>query len=167
MRRILSIVLCLIGLTGSLCAETLTDKAANGGVIGVARGDPAMAKAVADARASLPAFLAAQADPKPGTHHYAVKVGLGPVGAQEFFWIDPFVVKDDVVTGVLANDPRRVTGYERGQTINVPLSDVQDWTYRDGATMRGNYSACVLIGRAPQEEQVAFREQYGLTCPTH
>lgn len=145
-------------------AASLSDKARNDLVDVIPDDDPAMAKAVVEARASLPAFLAKASDPKPGTRGYAVKVGIGLAGNKEFVWIAPFVVRGDVLTGQIANEPERVKGYAAGQTLKISLSDVTDWTYLEGAKMRGNYSACALLSRKTDAEKAEFHRQYDLDC---
>jgi uncharacterized protein YegJ (DUF2314 family) len=157
----------MLVLTASLApvrAETFTERANNDNVDTVTTGDPAMAKAVAAARQTLPGFFALASHPTPGTSRFAVKVGLGPKGNQEFFWIAPFSVSGDQLTGRLANEPERVEGYTKGQTITVPVAEVTDWMYFEGQRMKGNYSACALLTHEPPEARAEFARTYGKDC---
>ena len=127
-------------------------------------GDPAMARAVADARATLPAFLETSRHPQAGQEAFSVKVGLGPTGHDEFFWLAPFEVKGDKVSGRLANEPEVVNGYRKGQTVEKPLGEVTDWMYFDHGKMRGNFSACVLLAREGPAALADFERTYGMPC---
>ena len=126
--------------------------------------DPAMAKATADARATLPTFLGLAGKPQPGMRGFAVKVGIGPAGGKEFVWITPFSQDGDTLTGQIANEPERVKGFFTGQTLKMPVADVTDWTYLDHGKMKGNYSACALMGRKTEAEKAEFRRRYDLDC---
>lgn len=145
-------------------ADPFVDRAANDTVDKIASDDPAMARAVVEARATLPAFLKLAESPPPDATRFAVKVGLGPDGGKEFFWITPFTAKRDLIIGRLANRPERVTGYKAGQEIVVTLDQVTDWMYFAGHRMKGNYSACALLAHEPAEALRAFEERYGQDC---
>jgi uncharacterized protein YegJ (DUF2314 family) len=145
-------------------ADSFSDKAANDKVATVSDADPAMARAVAMARKTLPDFLALATTPTPGTRAFSVKVGLGPKGAQEFFWLTPFSVKGDTLTGQLANKPDRLKDFHPGQSVTVKLAEVTDWMYFAGPRMRGNYSACALLTHEPPQARQDFEERYGADC---
>jgi uncharacterized protein YegJ (DUF2314 family) len=42
--------------------------------------------------------------------------------------------------------------------------EIVDWLYQDGSTMRGNFTACVLLRREPRAEAENFMKQIGLRC---
>lgn len=155
-------VLFRAGPTG----DGLADRAARDEIVRVPDSDPDMARAFADARADLPAFLALAAAPGPGMQGFAVKVGL-PLGAasREFFWITGFRQEGTQVVGQLANAPRQTPGLRQGQEVRFAQSDIVDWTFLDPARgMRGNRTACVLLRREGPEQQREFQRRYGLDC---
>ena len=127
-------------------------------------GDPAMARAVNEARAGLPAFLARSRRPANGEEGFSVKVGLGPAGKEEFFWLAPFTVAGDTLTGTLDNDPETIQGYRKGQTVTMPLAAVTDWMEFDHGRMRGNYSSCVLMTREGRAALADYEKTYGADC---
>lgn len=133
-------------------------------LVAAPHGDAALAKAVAKARETLPAIIALSRHPGPGMERFAVKVGLGPVGAQEFVWLDPFVERDGTVTGALADTPEVVQGYRLGQAVSVPTAEVIDWMYTDNGRMRGNYTGCALLAREGAAAVARFEQAYHATC---
>ncbi len=161
---VLPIIMTCLAVPAAARAESFGEKARTGQVDLIPDGDPAMAAAVRKARATLPAFLEASRHPKPGTEAYAVKVGLGPAGRQEFFWLAPFTVTGDEVTGQLDNTPETIPGYRKGDKVKLPLSRVTDWMYVENGAMQGNYSACALLTHEAPAERAMFERQYGISC---
>jgi uncharacterized protein YegJ (DUF2314 family) len=53
-----------------------------------------------------------------------------------------------------------------GQEWRFKRADVVDWMYFDsaGKHMYGNYTTCVLVRKAPLEEQQEMKKRYGLDC---
>ncbi len=142
-----------------------TAKAERDQVATVANSDPAMAAAMRKARATLPDFLATAAAPKPNMEGFAVKVAI-PVSAHdaEYFWIAPFTDSDGHFSGAINNTPRLAKTVKLGQTIAFHQSDIVDWMYMDGHTMKGNYTACALLNSASPREVEEFKERFGLNC---
>ena len=162
--RYLAVAIVLVAISQPAVAESLRDKARDGSVAVIPDGDPAMAEAVRKARKTLPIFIEASRHPKPDTMAYAVKIGLGPAGHQEFFWLSPFTVEGDEVSGQLDNTPETIEGYKKGDTVKLPLGRVTDWMYIDHGAMEGNYSACALLVHEGADERAAFEREYGMSC---
>ena len=124
----------------------------------------AMKQSVANARATLPLFLAERERPRPGTRDYAVKIPLGPDHPdREFIWVAIDSVRGDAVVGRLADVPT-TPGYVEGQAITFAISEVTDWYYRDGDAIRGNFSACAIFSLRPPAERDKLMADYGLLC---
>ena len=125
---------------------------------------PAMRAAFAKARRTLGGFLKIAADPPPGTSFHAVKVGLRDGDHTEYFWISDLRRDGAGFVGRLGNTPRMVRGYELGQTIRFSRSEIVDWTYRQGATTKGNFTACALLTQEPAAGRAEFMLRTGLSC---
>ncbi len=154
------------GLAASPAAgQSPTQQAERDQIAMVANSDPVMAAAMRKARATLPDFLATAAAPKPTMEGFAVKVAI-PVSAHdaEYFWITPFINTNGAFSGAINNTPRLAKSVKLGQTITFSQSDIVDWMYMDGRTMKGNYTACALLRSASKREVEEFRERFGLNC---
>lgn len=123
-----------------------------------------MAKAMGEARATLPDFLKLAAAPKAGMEGFAVKVAIRKGDDAEYFWITPFTTKDGSFSGALNNQPRVVHSVELGQTITFDQSEIVDWMYMDGDKMKGNYTACALLKSTSKQEAEEFKKRFGLDC---
>src|SRR5437868_9982415 len=80
-------------------AQTALEKAARDETFKIPEGDPEMANAMRQARASLSEFFGLMQSPKPSMKRFSVKVGLPYDGGREFFWIDPFRREGDNYVG--------------------------------------------------------------------
>jgi len=152
-------------LSASAGAQTTLEKANRDEVFNIRRGDPEMAGAVKQARATLPDFFALAQSPEPSTQGFSVKVGL-PYGTNstEYFWIAPFERKGDKFVGRLNNTPRHVANMKRGDPITFGENEIIDWHYVEDGKMKGNYTTCVLMRREPRQQAEAFIKQRGLDC---
>jgi uncharacterized protein YegJ (DUF2314 family) len=145
-------------------AQSSTQKAERDELAIVAKSDPVMAAAMGNACKTLPDFLNVAAEPKPGMEGFAVKVAIREGDSAEYFWITPFTGKDGEFSGAINNTPRSVRPVKLGQTIPFHQSEIVDWMYMDGQTMKGNYTACALLKSAPKQEQQEFKKRFGLDC---
>ncbi len=172
-RRLMTSIGCAMLLSAAVAvglssrpadAQTITQKAERDELAIVAKSDPVMAKAMSKARQTLPDFLTTAASPKPGMEGFAVKVAIREGEAAEYFWITPFTIKDGTFSGELNNRPRAVHSVKFGQTITFGQSEIVDWMYMDGETMKGNYTACALLKSASKQEADEFKKRFGLNC---
>lgn len=162
-RSLLATVLTTVPL-GAM-AQPVYETSQRGGVINVAKRDPEMGAAIEKGRATLPEFLALAAAPHQGQSGFAVKVGFtGPQGRNEFFWVMPFTVTGDRVSGTLDNTPVYATQLHKGQTVGFGRDEVIDWSYLDSAGLHGHYTTCVILRRASDADRAQFRKQMGLNC---
>jgi uncharacterized protein YegJ (DUF2314 family) len=146
-------------------AQPVYETGQRGGVINVPTDDREMAAAMEKGRATLPEFLALAASPKRGQRNFAVKVGFrGPQGRNEFFWVTPFTLKGDRVSGTLSNTPVYATQLREGQTVSFGRDEIVDWSYLDNAEMHGHYTTCVILRRSSDADRAQFRKQMGLSC---
>jgi uncharacterized protein YegJ (DUF2314 family) len=154
----------LLGAAVAAAAQTITQKAERDELAIVAKSDPIMARAMSEARQTLPDFLDVAAAPKPGLEGFAVKVAIREGDNAEYFWITPFTAKGGEFSGAINNTPREVHSVKLGQTITFNRSEIVDWMYLDGGKMKGNYTACALLKSASKQEAEEFKKRFGLDC---
>lgn len=97
-------------------------------VVQVADDDPRMLAAVAEARRRWPEFVAAFKARQPGGN-YAVKAPITREGNTEFIWLEVIGLEPDYVHGKLANDPVALGGLKLGDQVEVPVAELNDWTF--------------------------------------
>jgi uncharacterized protein YegJ (DUF2314 family) len=133
-------------------------------VVNVARDDPDMAAAIAQARASLDQFLALSDAPPAGTTDYKLKVAVKDGDTSEHFWIIPFHKTATGFAGTLANEPQAVHNVTAGQELEFTRDDISDWGYTRNGRQVGSFTVCVLFKTISKEEADYYRENYGFDC---
>ena len=133
-------------------------------VVNVARDDPDMAAAIAQARASLDQFLALSDAPPAGTTDYKLKVAVKDGDTSEHFWIIPFHKTATGFAGTLANEPQAVHNVTAGQELEFTRDDISDWGYTKNGRQVGSFTVCVLFKTISKEEADYYRENYGFDC---
>jgi len=133
-------------------------------VVGVARDDPDMAAAIAQARASLDEFLSLSDAPPAGTTSYKLKVEVNDGDASEHFWIIPFHKTASGFVGTLSNEPQVVHNVVAGQELEFTRDEISDWGYTKNGRQVGSFTVCVLFKTISKEEADYYRENYGFDC---
>jgi uncharacterized protein YegJ (DUF2314 family) len=112
----------------------------------VKRDEPAMEKAVAEARRRWPEFVAAFVSRKT-THRFAIKRGFTTAADvhHEFMWIQVVDIHEDRITGILDNDPLYVQDLKAGDRVVSRLEDVVDWIYTAEENLIGNFTGPVIL----------------------
>ena len=160
-------LIALIGIafcSASLHAETMYEKAKRDKIVKVAKDDPVMLEAMRKARSTLSQFLALAKTPPPKTKVFSVKVAVHDGGRVEYFWITPFESKDGKFSGKLDNRPETVSNVTIGQIITFAETEIVDWMYMEDGKMRGGYTTCAILKKAPQAEAQELVKHYGLAC---
>ncbi|MGQ0588695.1 MAG: DUF2314 domain-containing protein [Sphingosinicella sp.] len=127
-------------------------------VMDVHESDPAMAAAVARARAELPQFYRRLGSPAPDEHRFAVKFNLA--GSGEMIWAGELRRENGRLSGALSNAPIHAD-YRQGQRVDIAESAIIDWGYVRGARMEGNHTTRVIIDRMPPEQAAEYRAALG------
>ena len=127
-------------------------------------GDPEIAAAADQAKASLPDFLRRLERPGPGETDFMVKFRLRSGDDAEQIWAEELTKRDGRLHGRLANPPR-TRGHSAGQEVKIPESDILDWGYRSGEIMQGHFSTRALMPRMPKETAAHIRRQFGWDLP--
>lgn len=159
-RTVLSLMLGLV----PVAAEAESTGQGGDKVIGVARDDPDMAAAIAQARASLDQFLTLSDAPPAGTADFKLKVEVRDGDATEHFWIIPFHRTETGFAETLANEPEAVHNVVAGQELEFTRNDVSDWGYTKNGRQVGSFTVCVLFKTMAKEDVDYYRENYGFDC---
>lgn len=112
-------------------------------VIDFRSSDREMNRAIAEARKTLPGFIALY---RAGTgERHAVKVAIPYDRGREHIWMNLTAVEGDVFVGRIANDPVHLDNLNRGDSYRAGSAMVSDWNYMSGGQMHGSYTTRVAI----------------------
>lgn len=139
MKRFFAAAICAALLP--LCALAGDD------VIGFGQTDPVMQEAIADARTSLPQFLANSLGSNGQSVDGAglkVEFETGD-NESEVIWIVPFAPRGDGFVGILANEPNHMPGQHAGDMVEFSEDQISDWTYSANGKLYGNYTTRVML----------------------
>lgn len=107
---------------------------------------PEMAKAIAEARATLPDFRRALAAPGPGMSDFSLKVRFDAEGGgHEHCWVSELQPRDSGFTGKLANDPNSLPTLKLGSVVEVSEDRITDWSYLRGNVYVGHHTTRALL----------------------
>ena len=117
----------------------------NPDVIQVADDDPRMLAAVEKARKEFATFRKRWEDRKE-EDYFSVKAPITSGEFTEFIWIEVTGMEPDYIHGKLANDPVNLEGLELDSQVEVPISDLNDWSImsEDDEAPLGLYTVKVL-----------------------
>ena len=127
-------------------------------------GDPEIAAAEMQAKASLPDFLRRLERPEPDETEFMLKFRLRSGGEVEQIWAEEITKRDGRLYGRLGNQPT-TKGYSEGQEVEIHEADILDWGYRSGEVMQGHFSTRALMSRMPRETAAHIRRQFGWDRP--
>jgi uncharacterized protein YegJ (DUF2314 family) len=105
--------------------------------------DREMNRAIAQARKTLPDFVALYRSGQ-GERH-AVKVAIPYDRGREHIWMNLTAIEGDVFIGRIANDPVHLDNLNRGDGYRAGSAMVSDWNYMSGGQMYGSYTTRVAI----------------------
>lgn len=118
--------------------------------------DAAMNAAIAEAKASLPVFLA-RLDAGQLKPTDSLKVGFPANGGHEHIWVNNIARKGDQVTGTLANEPNWMPDLHEGSPVTFEPGLVSDWSYEKDGKLWGNYTTRVMLPALSPEEAEAVK----------
>jgi uncharacterized protein YegJ (DUF2314 family) len=112
--------------------------------------DATMNAAIAEAQASLPAFLAHGLDAERiGRDGAGVKVAIPTISREghEHIWITPFRQwPDGTFSGFLANAPVDLGALRQGDAVDFTAAQISDWSYLSPeGLLYGNYTSRVMF----------------------
>jgi len=132
-----------LGGLGLLGAVLMAASPAAAQVVDFRSSDREMNRAIAEARKTLPDFVALYRSGK-GERH-AVKVAIPYDRGREHIWMNLTAVEGDVFTGRLANDPVHLDSLNKGDSYRVGTAMISDWNYMSGGQMHGSYTTRVAV----------------------
>jgi uncharacterized protein YegJ (DUF2314 family) len=121
-------------------------------VVTVPDDDPRMQAAVDEARRRWPEFVAAFEKRKEG-EHFAVKSRFTEGEEVEWMWSSVTAIENDVILGVLDNDPVDIKKIKAGSRVRIPVADVGDWVCVRGDDMEGGFTIKVVADAAEQKRE--------------
>ena len=131
-------------------------------VIPFSENDSVMNAAIADARASLPLFLAnTLAEDGSGPDGGYLKVDF-PVDADdltaEVIWVGPFLALDaENYVGLLANAPVHMEGLALYDRVSFTHDMIVDWSLQSDTGQRyGDYTTRVIMRQLPTDESAPY-----------
>lgn len=158
-RIVLALAAGLAVLTLSAC-DSEAPKVDNSGpgdeVVQFEAQDAAMNAAIAQAKASLPAFLA-RLDAGQITPADSLKVGFPANGGHEHIWVNQIARQGDQLTGLLVNEPNWMPGLHERSPVTFAPALVSDWSYEKDGKLWGNYTTRVMLPSLPPEEAEALK----------
>lgn len=131
-------------------------------MVQVPSADAEMNAAVAEAKRTLPVYLArldaGQLAPSDG-----VKVAMPTDQGNEHIWVHQVARDGDRLTGVLANQPNYLPNLQRGSPVTFAVDQVSDWSYEKDGRMWGNYTTRVMLPHVGPEDQASLRQSLSAT----
>ena len=121
--------------------------------------DPAMDKAVAEARRTVPEFLSTLQSPAPGQRTFAVKIALVEDGAHEHIWLGDLRYDGKLIHGSVSNEPVDVKGAKSNDRASVAPSAIADWMFVENGQLVGGYTIRLQYARASLEEKARLKAQ--------
>lgn len=136
-------------------------------VVEINDADREMQKAFTRARATFKNFMQTVGHNNPRFANVAVKVAIRQGKKTDYLWVTPFSPQEDGwYLGTLSDMPTKVSNVKPEDLIKFKATAIVDWMYVDKETnvMHGNYTTCVLMKNAPEEERAQMKRVYGLDC---
>jgi uncharacterized protein YegJ (DUF2314 family) len=125
--------------------------------IGVKADDVEMNAAMAKARETLPQFWQEFNHPAQGEMNFCLKVRIRDGKEVEHFWVANLEKKDEKTFGLINNDPDLVHNVKLGDRIEIPDTDISDWTYMRDGKIVGNYTLRVLFKQMSADEVQKYK----------
>lgn len=121
-------------------------------VFEVSDDDPAMQKAVEEARRRWPEFVTAfEAD---NSRQAAVKAPICRGDNCEFIWIEVTAIENDVIYGKLGNEPVNLPGLKLGSRVRTTVAELNDWGYVDEkGEFIGGFTVAVMMKAAERAKK--------------
>jgi uncharacterized protein YegJ (DUF2314 family) len=122
---------------------------------------PDMAKAVAQARATLPDFRKVLASPQPGMANFGVKARFPVQGGSEHCWVGDLEARTGGFLGKLTNHPQHLHGLVLGSLVDVTEAMITDWAYSKDGVYHGHYTMRILLPRMSKRLRQRVEKAYG------
>ena len=124
-------------------------------IVGVPAENRQMNAAIDQARATLPQFFQAMANPRPNQQSFLVKVEFRRGPEVEHIWVADLDFTGKTPRGVIANEPR-IKGIRFMEQVSFDRADISDWMYLEDGRLVGGYTTRVIRDRMSPEERKEF-----------
>ena len=158
-RKFIGSVCLVLGLGLCLPALSQTSSEADNAVVYATPDDADIAKATADARATLNNVLERAATGGIPMEALQLKVAIPrESGRLEKLWVQGIVRLDETtLEGLLANEPHDLPDMKLGDRHRFSVDEIVDWLFVVNGQMHGAYSLRVMLPVLPKEQADAFR----------
>ncbi len=154
---LLLVPLLIMSSSGLLAKKHAAPTPRSDTITAVKASDPVMNAAIAEAKRTLPKFLAILAAQEPSITEIGFKY---PLGGWEHIWVTNVRRDGPYLRGDLANEPAQ-RRYKLGDPVKVKLADVSDWAYRDkDGVMQGHYTTRVLFSQIDPEDAANIKASF-------
>ena len=118
-------------------------------IVEVSSEDPRMQAAVAEAQRRWPEFVAAfESRGTDDDTPFAVKAPFGTDDNREFMWVEVTGIENEIVYGILKNEPAGIPDLHEGDRVKAAVADVNDWLAVVGDEPVGGFTIKVLAEQA-------------------
>jgi uncharacterized protein YegJ (DUF2314 family) len=148
MRAFFSIVLTLLGLRRRDVEYLPEDH-------------PTMARAITEARSTLPEFRRLLASPQTGMANFGIKARFPVRGGSEHCWVGDLQPRGNGFLGKLTNHPQGVHGLVLGSTVDISEDMITDWAYSQDGVYYGHHTTRVLLPRMSKQVRRRVEIIYG------
>jgi len=124
-------------------------------------GHPEMAKAIAEARTTLPRFRRLLASPEPGMANFCIKARFPVEGGSEHCWIGNLETRGSGFLGKLANQPQGLHGLVLGSMVDITEDMITDWAYSKDGVYCGHFTTRILLPRMSKKIRQKVEIAYG------
>jgi uncharacterized protein YegJ (DUF2314 family) len=154
------------GVAGS----TTGQQAGGDDIVSFASEDAEMNAAIAEARRTLPMFMAEfNTAPAHAQGYYSVKVGMTTrAGTLEHIWVDNLRRENGRLRGALANEPFDLEGLHLGDLVDIDESAISDWGIESARGQYGSFTTRVIVNHIDAETAGQIRATLAPTpLPPH
>jgi uncharacterized protein YegJ (DUF2314 family) len=124
-------------------------------------GHPDMAKAIAEARATLTDFRRLLVSPEPGMANFGIKARFPVQGGSEHCWVGDLEMRGAGFLGKLTNHPQGLHGLVLGSMVDVSEDMITDWAYSKDGFYHGHFTTRVLLPRMSKRMRQQVEQIYG------
>ncbi len=118
--------------------------------------DPETNAAVEAARSSVSQFVKSFTNPTKRQKHFAVKMLLSDGEDDDLIWLKDLEFDGRKFAGKLRSDSSVFTGYEKGQPVNIDVTEIGDWMYVDDDILQGGYTIRMKYDKMSEEQKQRF-----------
>lgn len=140
-------------------ARELRDTGVKHGVYRIEDRDEQMRAAVAQARKTVPEFIAALQHPAKGQYDFEVKKPFVKNGEVEHIWLSGVVYDGRRFHGMVDNHPSKIRGLKFGDRVSVNPDEITDWVFVDHGRLRGGYTIRCLCRDLSPEQRKEFENE--------